>query len=81
MVGETGYNLLTNNCEHFASEVCGFGKSSAQVVVGLGKIFAPVAANLVNHWWKNLNFTVTSRVTGGISAGTGGFSIGFSFPI
>eukprot|EP00930_Biecheleria_cincta_P082976 TRINITY_DN72615_c0_g1_i1.p1 TRINITY_DN72615_c0_g1~~TRINITY_DN72615_c0_g1_i1.p1 ORF type:complete len:232 (-),score=31.41 TRINITY_DN72615_c0_g1_i1:226-921(-) len=79
-VGEGGYHLVTNNCEHFCSEVCGRGHSSEQVVVGSGKLLATtlqLLGNAIRSEGSSWHFV--GGTTGGFSAGRGGFSAGVRF--
>ena len=48
-VGESGYNLLTNNCEHFCSQICGRGHHSEQVRVGTGKLLTQTLHRKAYH--------------------------------
>lgn len=77
-IGENKYNLITNNCEHFCSSVSGYGHKSEQVIVGTGKIVAPILSHLGNSINSNPNVKFHSNMTGGFTTG-GGFSGGISF--
>ncbi len=57
-VGEDGYNLFFNNCEHFANEMVSGDASSEQVESGLGSIPSFVAGHIVGSGFKN-NFIPT----------------------
>lgn len=76
-VGEGGYCLMSKNCEHFCSEVCGHGHESRQVVVGTGKLLATTVSLLGSAIQsEGSNFRMVGGTTGGFSAGRGGFSVG-----
>lgn len=79
-VGEGGYCLVTKNCEHFCSEVCGRGHSSEQVVVGSGTLLA-TTLQLLGHaiHSEGSSWRFVGGTTGGFSAGRGGFSGGVRF--
>lgn len=79
-VGERGYNLVTDNCEHFCSEVCGLGGGSEQVVVGSGKLLV-ATLGLLGGFAQNSgqSYSFVGGISGGISAGRRGFSAGVRF--
>eukprot|EP00111_Clytia_hemisphaerica_P024403 TCONS_00072000-protein len=80
-VGESGYNLVTNNCEHFCSEVSGLGHHSEQVFVSTGKACVTLGSALANHLGLGgSNVRFTSSVSGGLTS-MGGFGGGISFSL
>eukprot|EP01084_Bolivina_argentea_P042657 78640_1 len=82
-IGNGGYNLATNNCEHFASACCGLGHKSNQVIVSLGKAVVVGGSQLAkalgisSNVFANPNVKVTGNYSGGFSS-MGSFSVGFS---
>ena len=80
-VGETGFNLLTKNCEHFCSEVCGMGTKSVQALVGTGKLTTAIALTVASFAGNSSSNNVSFRggISGGFSACRGGFSGGIGF--
>lgn len=42
-IGNGGYNLVTNNCEHFSNE-CAFGEKTSEQVTNILKLFGGIAA-------------------------------------
>ena len=81
-IGEKGYDLLTNNCEHFASECCGLGKKSAQVSLSSGKLLAGIFAVGAQLLAASGN-PCLSFIVGVVGANTydGGFKGGVSFHV
>eukprot|EP00485_Elphidium_margaritaceum_P013103 CAMPEP_0202693762 /NCGR_PEP_ID=MMETSP1385-20130828/7797_1 /ASSEMBLY_ACC=CAM_ASM_000861 /TAXON_ID=933848 /ORGANISM="Elphidium margaritaceum" /LENGTH=210 /DNA_ID=CAMNT_0049349493 /DNA_START=94 /DNA_END=726 /DNA_ORIENTATION=+ len=77
-IGEKGYNLASNNCEHFCSDCCGLGHKSEQVFVSSGKAMVKLGSALANAVNSNPNMKFTSSMQGGFSS-MGGFSMGVSF--
>ena len=75
-VGEHGWNLVSNNCEHFCSECCDFGHHSEQVLVSAGKLGTHVIATTLNVLFgSKSSFSFHAVSPGGFST-TGGFGIG-----
>eukprot|EP00484_Ammonia_sp_Unknown_P016291 CAMPEP_0197058396 /NCGR_PEP_ID=MMETSP1384-20130603/107262_1 /TAXON_ID=29189 /ORGANISM="Ammonia sp." /LENGTH=227 /DNA_ID=CAMNT_0042493131 /DNA_START=32 /DNA_END=715 /DNA_ORIENTATION=+ len=77
-IGEKGYNLANNNCEHFCSDCCGFGHKSEQVFVSSGKAMVKLGSALASALNTNPNVNYTSSMHGGFSS-MGGFSVGVRF--
>ena len=83
-LGQKGYDIATNNCEHFASSCCGLGHQSGQVIVSVGKVIVKGGSALAkafgisNTPFANPNVSITGGTTGGFSS-MGGFSVGMSF--
>ena len=71
-VGQKGYNVFSNNCEHFASEVCGLGKKSNQVRIASGKLAIVLGTELARALGYRGSFPKVT-MTGGLT--TGGYTI------
>lgn len=76
---ETGYNLLYNNCEQFASHCCGKPQtgSGGQVQVGIAKTVATGALCLLAFGMSGPG-VLLPLIFGGFAVNRGGASVGYS---